>query len=152
MCAECEHDLVELSGVRVPGRRGAARRHWAGHTPLQGCWLGPLCKPSAGSWSASGVLLTCLNWPESGLSGSGHSLVLVWRQETLCSCNRCEVKVRGLETSGGVPRPGLGPHPRQHGREHHGDGDSLGRAERGSHVGKTTWEVAGTMNGADFGG
>ena len=24
--------------------------------------------------------------------------------------------------------------------------------ERGSHVGKTTWEVAGTMNAADFGG
>ena len=56
--------------------------------------------------------------------------------------------MRGLETSGGVPRPGLGPHPRHHGRGHHGDGDSLGRAERGSHVGKTTWEVAGTMNGA----
>ena len=72
--------------------------------------------------------------------------------ETLCSCNLCEGRVRGLEISDGVPRPGLGPHPRQHGRGHHGDGDSLARAERGSHVWKTTWEVAGTMNAADFGG
>ena len=30
--------------------------------------------------------------------------------------------------SAGVPRPGLGPHPRQHGRGRHGDGDSLARA------------------------